>query len=116
MTRFPALAVLLAIAAIGLSTEAPVRANMAPPTKEFRIGLQLAKSAEGPRVSSLAKNGVAERSGLLVDDVILAIDQRYHKALSAGDLKSFTDDVHLFPIELVILRDSERVSTYIVDP
>jgi S1-C subfamily serine protease len=116
MTRFPALAVLLSIAAIGLSTEAPVRANMAPPTHEFRVGLTLEKSAEGPRVGSLEKNGVAERNGLRVDDVILAIDQRYYKAMSAGDLKSFTDDVHLFPIELVILRDSERVSTYSVEP
>ncbi len=113
MTRLP-LYVLLCAFALALSSEAP--ANMAPPTHEYRLGLTLAKSGEGPQIASLAKEGVAAKSGLKVGDVLLAIDQRYHKAMSEADLKSFAEDAHVFPVELVVLRGSERVSTYFVEP
>ncbi|MFO1187051.1 MAG: PDZ domain-containing protein [Alphaproteobacteria bacterium] len=112
MTRIPLFA-LLCMIALALASGAP--ANMAPPTREFRMGLTLSAGEDGPQVASLAKDGVAAKNGLKVGDVLLAIDQRYHKAMSAGDLKSFAEDAHVFPVELVVLRGT-RVSTYFVEP
>lgn len=112
MTRIPLFALLCTIA-LALASGAP--ANMAPPTREYHLGLTLAQGGEGPQIVSLTKDGVAAKNGLKTGDILLAVDQRYHKAMSAADLKSFAEDAHVFPIELVVLR-GEHVSTYFIEP
>lgn len=114
MTHFPTLAALLIIAAFGLQAEGPARANMAPPVHEFRFGMTLQKTSEGPRIASIEKGGAADHYGLQVGDLIIAVESRYWKAMSDADLKSFAEEIHTWPISIIAVRNDEDVmSLYI---
>jgi C-terminal processing protease CtpA/Prc len=112
--RHLVLLALIVMTAAGLAPVAPARANMAPPQHEFRLGLGLERTDEGFRVSSLEKGGTAERAGLLIGDVVLAIDGRYAKAYSAADVKSLLEDMHNWPVSFIIVRNREDVETILV--
>jgi hypothetical protein len=86
-------------------------ANMAPPVHDFRAGLALARNAEGLRVTSLEKNGTAEKVGVHVGDILLSIDGHWFKAMPAADVKAFVEAVHGWPIELILVRDRARVQS-----
>jgi predicted metalloprotease with PDZ domain len=115
MTRVPALALLLLAAAFGLSTETSVRANMAPPVHRFFVGVTLEKGDDGPRIASVTKGQAGDKAGLLVGDVILAVDSRYWKALSDADLKTFAEDEHIWPVDVIIVRDREDVTSFHIE-
>lgn len=85
------------------------RANLAPPGKEYRLGLTLEQTADGPRIAALDKNGEAAKAGLAKGDLILAIDRRYAKVMSADDLKAVTDEPHIWPMDFIIVRNRDEV-------
>lgn len=115
MTRTATLTVLLILAAFGLSRES--LANMAPPVREFRVGMTLDKTDEGLRVASVEKKGVAANASVRVGDVVLAIEGRYWKAFSNSELKSFVNEPHTWPLSLILLRgDRESVETVHLAP
>jgi predicted metalloprotease with PDZ domain len=86
-----------------------VRANMAPPM-DFIVGLTLEKTADGPRIATIAKGGVADKAGLKVGDLILGIDEHYAKTMSDEDLRAFTDDSHPWPFEVIVARGNDIVT------
>jgi predicted metalloprotease with PDZ domain len=109
MIRARFLACLVAIAlAVGLAVGL-AHANMAPPLEEFRLGLSVEKTRYGARIIDVEGNSVAEKAGLKKGDLILAVDRRYAKKLSAADLKALTDDAHVWPVSLIIVRNGEEI-------
>lgn len=86
-------------------------ANMAPPLDEFRLGLSLTSSSDGPKIAKVDKGSVAAKAGVEVGDVILAIDRRYAKTYSKKELKAFAGDVHVWPVEIIVLRKGREVIT-----
>jgi predicted metalloprotease with PDZ domain len=109
MIRARILALFVALGAVALLTQSVAQANMAPPLQEFHLGLAVEKTKEGPRIIKIEKDSVAEKAGLKNGDVILAVDRRYAKKLSDADLKSFANDVHVWPVELIVVRDGEDI-------
>lgn len=109
MIRARFLGYLVALVIAGGLVAPLARANMAPPLQEFRLGFTVEKTSDGPRITSIEKNSVAEKAGLRKGDLILAIDRRYAKTLSSADLKAFTDDVHVWPVKLIVVRNGEEV-------
>jgi len=85
------------------------QANMAPP-RGYRLGISVEKTQEGPRIVSINKDSEAARSGLEIGDVILGVDGRYAKTFSDSDLKAFAEDMHSWPMKLIIARGDEVVS------
>lgn len=103
------LALLMVFGTIGFLMQDTARANMAPPIEEFHLGLAVEKTDEGPRITKIEKNSVAENAGLKKGDLILAVDRRYAKKLSDDDLKSFAEDVHVWPVDVIVVRDGENI-------
>jgi len=103
------LALLVALGAFGFLAQDTAQANMAPPLEEFRLGLAIQKTKDGPLITKIEKDSVAEKAGLKKGDVILAVDRRYAKKLSSADLNSFANDVHVWPVELIVVRDGEEI-------
>ena len=96
-------AVALVLCLVPLVIAPSARANLAPPI-EFVVGLTLEKTPEGPRVATIAKGGVADKSGLKVGDLILGIDERYAKTMSDEDLRAFVEDTHPWPLDVIVAR------------
>ena len=109
MIRARILALIVALGAFGFLLQNTAQANMAPPLDEFRLGLELEKTKDGPLITKIEKNSVAEKAGLKKGDLILAVDRRYAKKLSSTDLKSFANDVHVWPVEIIVVRDGDEI-------
>lgn len=99
---------ILALAII-LFLPAASQANMAPPIG-YRLGITVEKMQEGPRVVSVGKGSAAERAGLQAGDVILGVEDRYAKTFSDSELKAFTDDMHSWPVKLILARGDQIVT------
>jgi predicted metalloprotease with PDZ domain len=106
------LALLLVLGALGFVAQNAAQANMAPPLDEFRLGLAIDKTKDGPQITNIEKDSIADKAGLKKGDLILAIDRRYAKKLSSADLKSFADDAHVWPVDLIVVRDGEEVLSF----
>jgi C-terminal processing protease CtpA/Prc len=117
MNRAATLTVWLIVALFVVPGETPARANMAPPVHEFHVGLTLERTAEGFRVTAVEKGSPAGRVMMKVGDLILGIDARYWKKFTDADIKSFVNDVHTWPITLIVLRtDGESIETIAIEP
>ena len=101
-------ALIVALAFVLFSTIAS-QANMAPP-QGYRLGIAIEKTQEGPRIIAVNKGSEAERAGLQKGDLILGVEGRYAKTFSDSELKAFTDDMHSWPIQLIIARGDEVIA------
>jgi len=95
------LASALALAA-GVAT-----ANMAPP-ENFILGLSIAPSPDGPRVTGFEKGSPAERAGVKVGDILLGADGRYTKAVTAAELKTYLEAPR-WRAELIVVHDGKTI-------
>lgn len=102
------IAIMALICALAVSISL-AQANMAPP-RDFVLGLTIEKSAEGPRIKSVEKGGVANEAGVKPGDLILGIDQRYAKTMPEEDLRAFAEDAHSWPIDVILARGDEIVT------
>ena len=84
-------------------------ANMAPPVHEFHAGLTVACTRDGLKISTLEKDGAAQRAGVQIGDLVLAVDGRWFRAMSAADIKAFAEDIHGWPIHLILVRGRQSV-------
>ncbi len=105
MTRLALVTALLAAILFGSS----VHANMAPPVEAFHLGLKLESIRTGARVLQVEKGLAADKMGVRAGDIILAIDRRYARSFSKADLKAFQDEEHVWPLELIVVRDGRDV-------
>lgn len=109
MIRARILAFIVALGAFAFLVQSGAQANMAPPLEEFRLGLAVEKTTDGPRITQIEKGSVADKAGLKKGDLILAVDRRYAKKLSEADLNSFANDIHVWPVELIVVRGDEKI-------
>lgn len=82
-------------------------ANMAPP-ENFILGLSVAPSPDGPRVSGFAKGSAAERAGVKIGDILLGADGRYTKAVTAAELDAYLKAPR-WRAELIVVHDGKAI-------
>jgi C-terminal processing protease CtpA/Prc len=68
-------AVLLAFAFFGT----PARADIAPPYPEFHAGVDVSESQPYPKITAVTKNSPAEKAGVKIGDLVLALNGAYGK-------------------------------------
>ena len=106
MRTLTALALIVALAFA--LTPLPAGANM-PPPEPFRLGIAGKLNADGFLLTSVAKDSKADQHGLKPGDIILAADHIYAKAMSVNEQKDFADGLHVWHVELVVLRGGRDV-------
>ena len=99
------LALIIAFALVSF----PASANM-PPPEPFKLGISGKLNNDGLLVTSVEKGSKADQHGLKAGDVMLAADRIYVKAMTPKELKDFTDGLHMWRIELVVLRGGRDVA------
>ena len=80
-----------------------VQANM-PPPEPFALGITAKMTADGLRLTSVAKGSHAESAGLKVGDTIIGADARYVKSLTQKEMKQLVEGLHVWKAELIIVR------------
>ena len=89
-------------------------ANMAPPV-DFKLGVTGAPSAEGPRLASVQKGSPAERGGLRAGDLVLGMNGRYTKAMTAGEIDAYFNGPHWQHAELIVVHDGKTIELVRID-
>jgi S1-C subfamily serine protease len=99
---------LIALAAAGLAATAAVAtANMAPP-EDFILGLSVAPSPDGPRVTGFQKGSPAERAGVKIGDILIGADGRYTKAVTAAELDAYLKAPR-WRAQLIVVHDGKTI-------
>ena len=101
-----ALALIVAFALVLIS--GPATANM-PPPEPFKLGIAGKMNNDGLLISAVDKDSKADQHGLKPGDVILGADRIYAKSMSPEELKKFVDGLHMWRLELVVLRGGRDV-------
>ena len=89
-------------------------ANMPPPV-DFKLGVTIAASADGPRLASVQKGSPAERGGLRVGDLVLGADGRYTKAMTADEVDTYFKGVHWQHANLIVVHDGKSIELVRID-
>jgi len=111
MTRLLALLLVVFVAVIAWASSG--RADMPPPYDPYGIGARLEEGEPFPRLTDFHKNGPADVAGLKKGDAVIAIDGDYS---AAGRVPFYffargMQGPRNSRVELVILRDDQRVFT-----
>ena len=101
---------LLPIIAIGLVLgfgAVSATANMAPP-ENFLLGIAVAPSPDGPRVSGFDKGSPAQAAGVRLGDILLGADGRYTKAVPPAELDTYLKRPR-WRAELIVVHDGRTI-------
>ncbi|MBI1212937.1 MAG: hypothetical protein GC190_15855 [Alphaproteobacteria bacterium] len=107
MRTTPALALIVSFALVFIAI--PASANM-PPPEPFKLGITGRLNNEGLLLTSVEKGSKADEHGLRNGDVILAADHIYAKSMSPKELKEVVEGLHVWKVELVVLRNGRDVT------
>ena len=103
-------AFLAAFGAVFLAGVFQASADIPPPYAEYTIGASMAEGEPFPKIDAVGKGGPAEKAGVKVGDLVLALNGAYSKTNApfyffAKGLRGPKDSV----AELIVLRDDAQV-------
>jgi predicted metalloprotease with PDZ domain len=103
MRKSNAFAVIAIVMVASFASFMAAQANV-PPPEPFKLGIAVAKDADGLRITSVDQGSHAERALLKVGDLLVGLDGRWVKGMSAAEQKNAVEGIHVWQLEVIVVR------------